>query len=148
MRLGSELLRLAGVVADEETARHELDALISSGAAAQRMEALIEAQGGDPRVVQHSELLPAAPLQRTLVAWQAGTVGQVDARGVADAVLELGGARRQKDDPVDPRTGVRLLIQIGDDVERGQPLAEVHAADEGSAAQAERRLRSAIRITE
>ena len=52
------------------------------------------------------------------------------------AALRLGAGRRTKDDTIDHAVGVRCLKKRGDVVAAGQPLAELHAGDETSAAQA------------
>ncbi len=52
------------------------------------------------------------------------------------AALHLGAGRRTKDDPVDHAVGVVCRKKRGDEVEEGEPLAEIHAADEATAAEA------------
>ncbi|HKI92575.1 MAG TPA: hypothetical protein VJ986_09760, partial [Gaiellaceae bacterium] len=52
------------------------------------------------------------------------------------AALHLGAGRGEKDDPVDHAVGVVCTRKRGDRVERGEPLAEIHAHDERSAGQA------------
>ena len=146
LRLGARLMQLSGMIGDEGAARRELESLLRSGAAARRMEELIEAQGGDPRVVTHPGLLPSAPITRVVTAGTAGRIAGIDARGVADAAVVLRAGRRRKDDAIDPSTGVRLLVHTGDRVERGAPLAELHAAREGEADAAEKTFRRALRF--
>jgi len=50
------------------------------------------------------------------------------------AALHLGAGRVRKEDTVDHAVGVVCLAKRGDRVEAGEPLAEVHARDETSAA--------------
>jgi thymidine phosphorylase len=111
------------------------------------MEMLVEAQGGDPRVVARPDLLPAAPVVRTVAAHADGWVAEAEARGIAEAALQLGAGRLRKGDPVDPAVGVVVLARVGDRLAPGAPLAEVHARTDAAAEAAEGRLRDAFRLS-
>jgi pyrimidine-nucleoside phosphorylase len=148
LELGGHLMVLAGAAAGLADARLKLERLRASGAAAQKMDELIRAQGGDPQVVADPELLPKAALTTTLTAditsqqW----VSAVDARGVGVAALELGAGRRTKTDTLDLAAGIRLLAKAGTRVEPGQVLAEIHAPDAERAEAATQLLRQAYRF--
>ena len=144
VELGTHLMLLSGLASSAAEAESRLNALRASGAASRRMEMLLEAQGGDPRVVARPELLPQAPVVTTLAASAEGWVSEADARGIADAALGLGAGRRKKGDPVDPAVGIIVRARVGDRLAPGDPLAEVHARSEGDAAAAEARLREAF----
>jgi thymidine phosphorylase len=75
-----------------------------------------------------------APVVQQVVAPRAGVVTTVDALAVGIAALELGAGRRTKADAIDHAVGVVCRTKRGDSVETGDVLAEIHAADEGSAA--------------
>ncbi len=153
-RLASLALDLAAVAlalarrgsardADEE--RSELERLWQEGAALERLRAMIEAQGGDPRVCDDPDgVLPAAPVRLTVTAEHEGYVATLPARIVGEISAGLGAGRSRKDDPVDPAVGLDLRVTTGDPVERGQPLAVVHARSAEDAEDAEAALRRAI----
>jgi len=150
LELGSHLLRMSGLASNEDEARARLTELRDSGAGARKLAELIEAQHGDPRVVEDTSLLPVAPVVATMqpALDEAAWIAEADARAIGDAVLALGAGRRKKGDPVDPAVGIVMLARIGDRVEPGQPVAEVHArtqedADRGAAA-----LAQAIRFSQ
>jgi pyrimidine-nucleoside phosphorylase len=147
LQLGTQLMLMSGAAGGEAEARARLGELRDSGAAAGKLAELISAQGGDARVVDGPDLLPAAPLIRTFASPSAGWVARVDARSVGDAALELGAGRRRKSDALDPSVGLRILAAVGDRVEAGSPLVEIHARDAESAARAERTLRSACLVS-
>jgi len=134
--LGAHLMVLAGAADELGAARATLERTIDSGAAAERLALLVEAQGGDPAIVSYPERLPAAPHLDVVHAPRDGWVQRVDARMVAEAALVLGAGRRRKGEQVDPRTGVRVLARGGDQVGEGEPVAEIHAATEAAARQA------------
>jgi thymidine phosphorylase len=45
---------------------------------------------------------------------------------VGVAAWRLGAGRARKEDTVEPAAGVRLLVDIGEPVQAGQPLLELH----------------------
>ena len=60
--------------------------------------------------------------------------------------MDLGAGRERKEDPIDHAVGVVCLAKRGDRVERGEPLAEVHASDEEAAEAAEADILAAYEL--
>jgi thymidine phosphorylase len=85
-------------------------------------------------------VLPRAPVRRTLVAAHDGYIAVLPARAVGELSGALGAGRARKGDAVDPAVGLELLVELGDPVEVGTPLAVVHARDEAGADEAEERF--------
>jgi pyrimidine-nucleoside phosphorylase len=104
---------------DALAARKSLQAALQDGRAAHRYQAMIEAQGG-----RFTERLPLAASHQ-LLANESGWLAKFDGRQLGFAVIELGGGRRQKQDQVNHRVGLELLLKIGQPVEKGQPLMRV-----------------------
>ena len=73
---------------------------------------------------------------REVTAPHAGVVARLGAIAVGNAALHLGAGRRTKDDTIDHAVGVVCRRKRGDEVDTGDVLAEVHARDEQSAADA------------
>jgi len=146
LELGAHQLLMAGLASSAAEARARLTALRDSGAGARKLAELVEAQHGDARVVDDLSLLASAPVVVTMEAEDEGArwVAEADARAIGDAALVLGAGRRQKGDPIDPAVGIVLRARIGDRVERGQPLADVHARTREGADAAIRALRAAF----
>ena len=123
------LLMLADPVTGEEEARRRARSAVADGTALAAYERWIVAQGGDPR----EEALPSAPVVRHVPAPDDGYVAAIAASRIGRAAVRLGAGRARKDQAVDHATGILCLAKRGDRVERGQPLAEVHARTEGAA---------------
>ena len=89
--------------------------------------------------------MPRAALIEPPIAPMLGYLARLDAREVGYAVVELGGGRAKKGDPVDPAVGVVLAEQskIGSRVEAGEPLLWVHARTSETLAAALARLAQA-----
>jgi pyrimidine-nucleoside phosphorylase len=136
-----------GLAHDEAVARaeHALDA----GDALERFRRMVEAQGGDPRVVDDPRsVLPAAPVVLPIEADRDGTLAGVDAEAIGTASVALGAGRLRKGDPIDPAVGLVVRCKIGDRLEAGQPVGEVHARSADDAAEAARRVLSAFTLVD
>jgi pyrimidine-nucleoside phosphorylase len=106
--------------------RAEVSRLLSSGRALQRFSRMVEAQGGDPRIVDRDDLLPQAANQRVIVSRSAGYLTSVDARSLAFASMNLGAGQSEFLNAVDPAAGIVVHRKIGDRVEKGEPLCTLH----------------------
>jgi pyrimidine-nucleoside phosphorylase len=142
--LAEQMLVLAGVAQTAAEARAALEGSILSGAALEKLRAMITAQGGDARVVDEPERLPQAKFKVALAAPRAGFVQDVDAMGVALAALRLGAGRVKAADGVDHAVGVSDLVKVGELVVAGGPLCVIHANDEAGLAAAREMIARAI----
>jgi pyrimidine-nucleoside phosphorylase len=132
---------------DEATARAEV--ALDDGSALERFRAMVEAQGGDPRVAEDPwAVLPKAPVVRPLTAAASGVVQAIDAEAIGLASGALGAGRLHKGDPIDPAVGIVVRVKVGDRVEAGEPIGALHARDGGSAADAAARVNAALTLGE
>jgi pyrimidine-nucleoside phosphorylase len=146
--LAAEMLVLGGVAATVGDARSRAEAALDDGSALEVFRAVVEAQGGNPAVVDDPALLPQAPVRRVVEADRAGTVTAMDVRAIGRAAVELGAGRLALGDTIDPAVGFHLTIKPGDRVGAGDAIATVYAADATGAARAATELRAAIDIGE
>ncbi len=124
--LSSHLLVVAGLAADLEGARAQLDAAIASGAALDRFRRLVAHQGGDPAVLDDYGLFAQPVAVETLRAPAAGYVTALEADTIGRASMLLGAGRDTVDAPIDYGAGILLRAKPGDRVEAGAPLADLH----------------------
>ncbi|HEX9123840.1 MAG TPA: thymidine phosphorylase [Actinomycetota bacterium] len=126
------VVRLTG--ASPEHARATAAEAVSSGAALEVFRRMVEAQGGDPRVVEDPDaVLPRAPVRVPILAARAGYLAAVDAEAIGRASGDLGAGRKKKGDPIDPAVGIVFRPKVGDRLEPREELGTVHARDEASA---------------
>ncbi len=137
------LLLMTGMAANHEEAEAAIHQAISSGAALEKLAAVVAAQGGDARQVRDPSLLPAAPMRVPLPAPQAGYIAAIDAERIGLATMKLGAGRFKKGDPIDHATGLLLRAKVGDQMQTGQPLLEIHARSEAQAVSIQSELLSA-----
>jgi pyrimidine-nucleoside phosphorylase len=140
LRLGAEMLRMAG------SPMKDLSRLLSDGSALRKLAQLIDAQSGDASVVADLDRLPTAPVQQPVLAPESGTVAAIDALEIALAAKSLGAGRDQKDAAIDLSVGVVLQKKVGDAVQRGEPLAILHARTDEAATQVTSRVTAAFRL--
>ena len=130
LTLGAEMLLLAGTARDETQAREMLCEAVSSGEALEVFGRVVEAQGGDRRVIEDPSILPLAPHRAEVTAPATGWVTTCHARTVGVAAARLGAGRERAEDQIDPGVGVTVLAKPGDRVEAGQPLAQIAYREE------------------
>jgi pyrimidine-nucleoside phosphorylase len=132
-----QLLAFSDLGVDATEGRRRAEAAVADGSALEAYDRWVRAQGGDPS----EDMLPRAPVVRTLEALGAGYIRALRALPVGIAALELGAGRVRKDEAIDHAVGVVCLRKRGDRVERGEALAEIHArTDEAANAAADRVL--------
>ncbi len=124
--LAVEMLVLAGIARDADAAISRIRHVVATGQALQKFRDVVEAQGGDPAIVDGTRPLDIAGSEHTLHARSAGYVRQCDALLIGMAVVRLGGGRVAAEDAIDPTVGVTLAAKVGDRVNEGDELATVH----------------------
>jgi pyrimidine-nucleoside phosphorylase len=125
-----------------------LEDSVSSGRALETLGSIIEAQGGDPRVLDDPALLPQAAEVEVFRAPRDGVVAQIEPRRIGRAILELGGGRRTIEEEIDSSVGFVIPAKPGDRVSAGEPLASVFARDCDSIETGFQALREAIVIAD
>ena len=137
---------IVGLASQETSARGRVEDALRCGAGLDAFRRMVEAQGGDPGAFDDRSRLPAARLQRSVLAATDGYLARLDALTIARVGILLGGGRERKGEPIDLSVGVVLQAKIGDEVRRDEPIAVLHANDELRLAEAEDVLRSAFDV--
>lgn len=121
IELGVRLLRATGLAADDQQAESRLSRELDGGAARERFERMVVAQGGQPRF--------PLPLARSQIVYakRSGYVTGVDCGRIGELIITMGGGRRTKKDTIDASVGMSVHVRIGDQVEREQPLITLHS---------------------
>jgi pyrimidine-nucleoside phosphorylase len=146
--LGAEMLVLVGAAPDVADARRRLEDSVASGRALETFARVIEAQGGNPGVIEDPGVLPQAQAVEVYRADRGGVVAAVEPRRLGRAIVELGGGRRAVEDAVDPTVGFVITVKPGDPVRAGEPIASVFARDAAGIALGLQALSEAVTIGE
>ncbi|HET7189672.1 MAG TPA: thymidine phosphorylase [Gemmatimonadaceae bacterium] len=146
--LGAEMLVLAGAAANHDAARRRMEQAIGTGRAAEHFQKMIEAQGGNPAVVDDPALLPQAAEVELYAAPRRGFVARVEPRAVGRGITALGGGRTTMEDKLDLSVGFMISVRPGDWVELGEPMATIFARDRAGVEAGKAALRAAITIAD
>ena len=143
--LCAEMLIVAGVCSDRTEAASRCEEAVSSGQAAEKFASMVQALGGPGDLLdKHTIHLPKAPVIRPVIA--EGIVSAVNARAVGNAIIELGGGRREVGQKLDLSVGFSSIAPIGSELGKDAPLAIIHAASENDAELAEENLLAAVSL--
>lgn len=146
MTLGSCMLMVAEIAENEQQAREMLKEAVDSGKALDKLAELVEAQGGDKRMVYETDLLPKASSITPLLSEKDGYVEKIQCDEVGICSLILGGGRETKESAIDLSVGIVLTKKVGSHVKVGEPLAYIHSNEEAKRLACEERLRKAFHI--
>ena len=122
---------------------------ITSGRAAERFERMVAEMGGPSNFIESwEEHLPVAPLVRPVFAESAGTLVKMDALEVGNAIIELGGGRRQMGVTLNLAVGIADVAHVGDRVDSAKPLAVIHAQTDEQGQVAAQMIQHACEVSE
>ncbi|WP_026622435.1 thymidine phosphorylase [Ensifer sp. WSM1721] len=134
MAFAAEMLVAAGTAAHKVEAEALARNVLDSGAAMERFALMVHRLGGPADFVDRSEAyLEKAPAVVPVPAAREGYLTACETREIGMAVIALGGGRSRPDDRIDHRVGLSHLLPLGTKVQKGEPIAFVHAADRSQA---------------
>ena len=136
LELAAEMIVMGDRARTIDEARKICRRLIVEGQALERFRRMVEAQGGDPRVVDDPTLLPAPRRRIDVTASRTGIVGRLAARQIGHATMLLGAGRARVDSRIDPAVGIFLYKKSGDHVQQGETLCTLLVNDESHLAEA------------
>ena len=133
LTLGGLMLQSAGLSDTFESGKEKIERTLTSGAGLAKLKELIEAQGGAVDVIDDPKLLPRASEIKIIEAPTDGWIERIQCRALGLAGMELGAGRNRLEDVIRPEVGLKLHAKVGDRVEKGQILAEIHAQNKADA---------------
>ncbi|WP_273486233.1 thymidine phosphorylase [Lentibacter algarum] len=132
--LGGQLLADAALASSPEEGATKITQAIASGRAAEAFARMCAAQGGPRGFADNwARYLPEANIIREVTAPEAGYIAAYDGEALGLAVVSLGGGRQVESDSIDYAVGLSDMLPLGTRVEKGQPIARVHASREDAA---------------
>lgn len=136
-------------ICDYETALSRVQEALDSGAALDRLRMMIDAQGGDSRVIDDESLLAIGKFTTyDVTAPQDGYITHMNTEQCGIASVMLGAGRTVKDGPIDYSAGIIMHKKTGDTVRAGESIATLYASDESLLANASQTYLAAITFGE
>lgn len=145
LNLAANMLYLAGKGTLDECL-DEAEAALRSGRALEKFKDMVRAQGGDTGVIEDTGRLAAAPYVYKVTAGESGWLVHMDTQECGTVSVMLGAGRKTKEDTIDPSAGIILRKKTGDQVSRGDVLAELYASEEALFEEAAKRFLAAVKI--
>lgn len=145
--LSAYMLILGHITNDLERAREIAQQRIDDGSAWQKFREMIQVQHGDVSYVDQPEKLPKSRLVKNINAEKSGYVKTVDAREVGESSVMIGAGRTKKGDRIDPAVGIMVRVKIGDKIEEGSRLFDVHVEKDSDFDLVFEKLKNAVEIS-
>ena len=133
-------------ICDYETALSRVQEALDSGVALERLRMMIDAQGGDSRVIDDESLLAIGKFTYDVTAPQDGYITHMNTEQCGIASVMLGAGRTVKDGPIDYSAGIVMHKKTGDAVRMGERIATLYASDESLFTNAAQTYLAAITI--
>ena len=146
LKLGMEIVRLAGVAGSTLSAKQTVQRHLSDGSALAKFKELVKAQGGDVSYLDHPEKFPVAKHIRKLPAPKRGYVHTISTAMIARGVHLLGAGKENPSDKVDHSVGVSEIKKVATQMKQGEPLMMIHYNDEAKCEQALEYFKNAYRL--
>jgi len=148
LHLAAYMLILGQKAANLDEGLVMVERAVLDGSGFRKFRELVIAQQGDVSYIDDLDKLPQAEFVEQIAAEKSGWVREVNAKEVGETSVTLGAGREKKGDPIDPAVGIMVYAKIGDEVNAGQTLFEIHANDHVKLLQAKERLKGAVDITQ
>jgi len=146
-KLAAKMLSLDASPETASATKEKISRLLRSGQALEKFRQVIEAQGGDPYIVDDYSKLPGAFHQQDILSQTSGYVVSLNARMIGKASMALGAGREKIDSLIDPAVGILLRKKIGDFAGKGEPLCTVHYNSESKFQDVRNSIASAFQIS-
>ena len=151
LALGSRMLVLGKKAASLKGATSRLKELLTSGKGFQKLQEMVQAQGGNPEALERNgsrpiEFLPKARFQLEVTADRTGILEAVDALKIGKCSVLLGAGRLAMDDVIDPGAGITIFAKPGAEIKAGDSLGLLHTDREEALEDVLPRVKSAFVI--
>ena len=147
LELAAHMLDLSGVADNLNDAKDKASAALNQGRAAQVFARMVAGLGGPTDLLEKPQhYLPQAPIVKPILASHSGYVCAMDVRAIGLSLVTLKAGRSKADDAIDYAVGLSGMVQIGDYIEQGQPLAVAHVRNDNQLALINQELVNLIQL--
>ncbi|MGA2598282.1 MAG: thymidine phosphorylase [Bryobacteraceae bacterium] len=147
LELAARMIFLGKITKTLDEAREMAQKKLLDGAGYRKFKEVIQAQGGNPQVLDRFELLPNATGAREITSPRAGYIPTIDAEYIGQASNMIGAGRDTKEDVIDPAVGVILEVKIGHKVDAGAVLCRLYYTSDEHVEEASQMVEDAFRIS-
>ena len=145
--LGVRMLTLSGKFRNS-AAEQAIRTALSSGAALDKLRAMVVRQGGDATVLDDFDRLPSARHRQVVTADRSGFIRALNAERIGRSSMALGAGRQRVEDRIDHGAGVLIATRPGEEVRAGDAVIELLYNDDAGVREAIALAQEAIEITD
>ena len=148
IELAAHMLHLSGIETNLVTARKKSNEALSSGEAASIFEKMIHSLGGPKDLLDKTnQYLTPMPIITPIVSNSSGYISEMNARDIGLSMINLKAGRTKSIDPIDHGVGLSNIVNIGQWVDKGEPLAMGHVRDKSQISYLQETLPSVFNLT-
>ncbi len=147
LELAARMIYLGKVAPTLDDARELAQKMLLDGSGYRKFKEVIQAQGGNPQVLDRFELLPNATGAREILSPRAGYISAIAAEYIGQASNMIGAGRDTREDTIDPAVGVILEVKVGHKVEAGGVLCRLYYTSEEHVEEGAQLVEDAFRIS-
>ncbi len=147
LELAARMIHLGKAAETIDEAREVAQRRMLDGSGYRKMKDVIQAQAGNPNVLDRFDLLPNASGVREVASPRAGFVTAIAAEDIGLASCMIGAGRDTKEAQIDPAVGVILEVKTGERVEAGAVLCRLYYTSDERLDEAAQLVEDAFRIS-
>jgi pyrimidine-nucleoside phosphorylase len=148
LELAARMIHLGKIVPTLDEARELAQEKLLDLSGYNKLKDVIEAQGGNPAVLDRFDLLPNATGAKEISTSRAGYISAIDAELIGQASSMIGAGRNTKEDSIDPAVGVILEVKVGQKIDAGGILCRIYHTREDNLEEAAELVEDAFKISQ
>jgi pyrimidine-nucleoside phosphorylase len=127
IKLAGAMIYLGKKAASIQEGEHIAQYQIENGEAFKKFLDIVELQDGDVNFIIKPEKYPKSKFTKKVRSSKNGYIKEVNTYLIGMASLELGAGRRTKEDIIDHKAGIIFYKKIGDHINNGEIICELHS---------------------
>jgi len=147
-KLCAELLVIGKLAEDTNAGQALVNQVLNNGKAAEIFAQMVVAHGGPSDLLEQPQKhLKTAQIIEPVFADSSGYITAINCRDIGLSIIELGGGRLKASDTIDFTVGYSQVRNVGDAVDKQNPIAMIHAPNQQTFNLAKQKLKAAINIS-
>jgi thymidine phosphorylase len=149
LELAAHMIQISGIEKDFNSALSKAQEALNSGRAAERFGQMVSALGGPTDLIERPlNYLTPTPIIQAIPAKSTGYISAMDVREIGLSMVLLKAGRVKSTDNIDHSIGLSEVVQIGQFVNVGDPLAIAHVKSSDDLSMLSSKISNAITISE
>ena len=121
---------------------------VENGSAFRKLKEIVNAQSGDVKVLDDTDLFAKAKYSFNITADESGYISRLDSEKIGISSVVLGAGRETKGEKIDHSAGIVLNKKTGDLVNKGDILATLYTNNQDKLCNAEKIFLSAVEFSD